>query len=68
MDKEQQRLFIVIQNNNPFDENHFEGYLWAENHNDANEKAKTRYPDGYLVVEIKQEGLINILSVVREKG
>lgn len=63
-EKSQQKLFIVIQNTNAFEENYYEGYLWAKDHDEANEKAQIKYPDGYLTAEITENGLVGLLFAV----
>lgn len=63
-EKSQQKLFIVIQNTNAFEENYYESYLWAKDHDEANEKAQIKYPDGYLTAEITGNDLVSLLFAI----
>lgn len=52
-----EKLFMVVQKANAFEDSYYAGWLRAVNHDDANDKARIEYPDGYLVVEMHQESI-----------
>ena len=64
--KENKKLFLVLQNANSFEENHYMGYIWANNHDSANKEAKIKYPDGYLVAQIQKDDLTVLLGEISE--